>query len=77
VLREGFDEAAFEAHHLLPLALLAEGRKTKLEDVALLCANCHRLIHRAIATEGRWLTLDEARAVLACVPESGVDSSVS
>lgn len=59
-----FSEAAFEAHHLMPLALLVENRKTRLEDVALLCANCHRLIHRAIASEKRWLSLEEARNLL-------------
>jgi 5-methylcytosine-specific restriction enzyme A len=59
-----FKDAAFEAHHLVPLALLIEGRKTKLGDVALLCANCHRLIHRAISLQKRWLTLEDARQVL-------------
>jgi 5-methylcytosine-specific restriction enzyme A len=70
---EAFCEAAFEAHHLLPLALLVEGRKTKLEDVALLCANCHRLIHRAISLEKRWLSLAAARTILR-FPSNGTDS---
>lgn len=62
--RQSFREAAFEVHHLQPLARLVEERKTKLEDVALLCANCHRLIHRAISIEKRWLTISEARQSL-------------
>ena len=34
-----------ECHHVLPLA--ASGpRRTRLEDLALLCANCHRAAHR-------------------------------
>jgi len=41
-----------EAHHTKPLESLLEGSKTKLEDLALLCANCHRMIH---ATRP-WLT---------------------
>ena len=61
---ESFQEAAFEAHHLIPLAQLVEGSKTKLKDMALLCANCHRLIHRAIAIEKRWLGLEEAREAI-------------
>ena len=34
-----------EAHHKLPVASLVEGTKTKLTDLAALCANCHRVIH--------------------------------
>lgn len=37
--------AAFEAHHVVPIAVVGEGA-TKLSDVALLCATCHRLLHR-------------------------------
>ncbi|GAA4353093.1 HNH endonuclease [Microbacterium rhizosphaerae] len=35
-----------EVHHTLPLHVSGEV-KTKLEDLALLCANCHRMAHRA------------------------------
>jgi 5-methylcytosine-specific restriction protein A len=56
----GLEDAMFEAHHVLPLASSLE-RKTKLADMALLCANCHRMIHRAISIEKRWLTVSEAR----------------
>ncbi|RVC76860.1 HNH endonuclease, partial [Mesorhizobium sp. M2A.F.Ca.ET.046.02.1.1] len=38
-------DAAFEAHHVVPLAE-AGVRVTRLADMALLCACCHRLIHR-------------------------------
>lgn len=58
-----FDEAGFEAHHLKPLAFIGE-TQTKLSDLALLCATCHRLAHRAIALEKRWLTLAELKQVL-------------
>ena len=34
-----------EAHHKVPIAELVEGAKTKLSDLAALCANCHRMIH--------------------------------
>jgi len=57
-----FEDAIFEVHHVVPLSR-SEVRITKLEDVVLLCANCHRLLHRAIAVKKRWLTIDEARKV--------------
>ena len=58
-----FEDAPFEAHHLLPMSMAME-RKIQLKDMALLCANCHRLLHRAIVLNGRWLTIDEARRMV-------------
>ena len=49
------NEALFEVHHIIPLAEAPIG-VTKLSHVALLCANCHRAIHRAISSEKRWIT---------------------
>jgi 5-methylcytosine-specific restriction protein A len=63
----------FEAHHLVPLALLVKGRKAKLGDVALLCANCHRLIHLVIAREKRRLSLEDAHAP--CQSQHGQDAA--
>jgi 5-methylcytosine-specific restriction enzyme A len=66
----GFDFAAaygrrgegfIECHHTVPLHELAPGSRTKLTDLALLCANCHRIVHR----KAPWLTMDELRAALA------------
>ncbi|WP_445515392.1 HNH endonuclease [Streptomyces sp. NEAU-174] len=34
-----------ECHHVVPLHEAGEGT-TKLSDLALICANCHRMIHR-------------------------------
>ncbi len=51
----GFDFADFygalgegycEVHHKIPLAMLDGKRVTKLDDLAILCSNCHRIIHR-------------------------------
>ncbi|WP_201770552.1 HNH endonuclease [Sorangium cellulosum] len=53
-------EAVYEAHHLVPLSAGQE-RTTRLEDMALLCANCHTMIHRAIAQAKRWLSIHEAK----------------
>jgi 5-methylcytosine-specific restriction protein A len=62
----GFDFAArygtrgagfIECHHLTPLATLAAGSRTRLDDLALVCFNCHRMIHRS----SPWLTIEELR----------------
>jgi hypothetical protein len=34
-----------EVHHRKPLADLEEPVETKLEDLAIMCSNCHRVIH--------------------------------
>lgn len=57
------EESLFEAHHVVPLAE-AEVRPTRLSDMALLCACCHRAIHRLIALEARWVGISEARTLL-------------
>lgn len=62
-LEISLQEAIFEAHHLVPLAEAGE-RKTKLVDLALLCACCHRLIHRAMVSKATWIGLVEARALI-------------
>jgi 5-methylcytosine-specific restriction protein A len=49
-----------EVHHTVPLHALAPGAKTRLSDLALLCANCHRVVHA-----GRhWLTIEELRSLI-------------
>jgi predicted HNH restriction endonuclease len=35
-----------EAHHKIPVSQLGNSGKTKIEDIALLCSNCHKMIHR-------------------------------
>ncbi len=36
-----------EAHHKKPLSQLKGQEKTKVSDLALVCSNCHRMLHRA------------------------------
>lgn len=65
-LPAAIQEALFEIHHVIPLAE-AEGQKiTKLGDLALLCACCHRALHKIISQNGRWIDLEEGRSLLAC-----------
>ncbi len=35
-----------ECHHIVPLELADSVIETKLSDLAILCSNCHRMIHR-------------------------------
>jgi hypothetical protein len=42
-LGEGF----IEAHHRTPVHKLDGVRKTKASELALVCSNCHRMLHRA------------------------------
>jgi putative restriction endonuclease len=35
-----------EAHHRVPLSKLTSTTKSRVEDLALVCANCHRMLHR-------------------------------
>ena len=42
-----------DVHHTKPVHTLPEGHKTKIEDLALLCANCHRVVHSSRS----WLTV--------------------
>ena len=52
-------EGFIECHHTKPVATLSEGHKTHINDLALVCANCHRMIHR----KKLWLTVEEMRAI--------------
>lgn len=40
-----YGEDYCEVHHLAPLAQLVDGTETTLDDLAIVCANCHRIIH--------------------------------
>ena len=53
-----------EVHHTKPVHMMKPGSKTKLSDLALLCANCHRVAHSRRVP----LTLDQIRDSM---PSSG------
>jgi 5-methylcytosine-specific restriction protein A len=50
-----------ECHHIKPVASLVPGDKTHIDDLALVCANCHRMIHR----RKPWLSIAELKACIA------------
>jgi len=41
-----------EAHHLVPLRQLRDQIRTNIEDLATVCANCHRMLHRMAGKRG-------------------------
>lgn len=53
-----------EVHHVLPLHVSGE-TTTRLDDLELLCSNCHRILHR-----GAWLTPRELRTLYGYKPDS-------
>ena len=50
-----------EVHHLLPLADIEDSTQTRIEDLAILCANCHRVAH----LRNPPYTLTEVKSMLA------------
>ena len=52
-------EGFIECHHTKPVSESTGGR-TSLADLALVCSNCHRMIH----ARRPWLTIDQLRALL-------------
>jgi 5-methylcytosine-specific restriction protein A len=49
-----------EAHHTKPVHTLTEDDKTKLSDLALLCSNCHRIVH----SKRPWLSIEDLKTIL-------------
>lgn len=49
-----------ECHHKKPLSDLKPGTETKLSDLALLCSNCHRMIH----LKQPWLEIAELKKLV-------------
>ena len=47
----------FEVHHIVPLASREGIVRTTVDDLALLCANCHRLVHGTTEAEGNLANL--------------------
>lgn len=48
-----------ECHHKAPLSLRDKNEETSLHDLAIVCANCHRMLHR----KRPWLSLDELKKI--------------
>ena len=53
-------EGFIECHHIKPLSESDEGNETKINDLALLCANCHRMVH----VRKPWLSIEELKSLI-------------
>lgn len=60
-IEAGLSDCMFEAHHIKPLSSREIASPTKVTDLSLLCASCHRLIHRLISKRQTWVPIEEAR----------------
>lgn len=49
-----------EVHHLKAVSEMGAGKTTNFDDLALVCSNCHRMIHRQMP----YLTIDELKRIL-------------
>ena len=58
----GWGEGYIEAHHRVPLSELTTETENKPEDLAPVCANCHRMLHWK---DGK--SIDELRGIVAQV----------
>ena len=65
----GFDFAArygelgegyIECHHIKPISTYTEEDATTVDDLVLVCSNCHRILHR----KRPWLGKDELKDIL-------------
>lgn len=54
-------EDYMEAHHTLPLSDIKEEQiETRIEDIVLLCCNCHKMVHR----RRPWLSVEKIKSLL-------------
>lgn len=49
-----------EAHHTIPVSELEENHVTRIEEIALVCCNCHQMLHR----RRPWLNINELKKIL-------------
>jgi len=49
-----------ECHHTKPVSEIGEKGKTNIDDLALLCSNCHRMIHR----RRPWISVSDLKKLI-------------
>lgn len=60
-----------ECHHRLPLSQIGPGSLTRLDDLAIVCANCHRMLHAGKQVR----SIEELAAMVKCRKRSGHKSA--
>jgi hypothetical protein len=48
-----------EGHHKKLISEMGEGEKTRIEDIAMVCSNCHRMLHRSPV-----ISVDELKKII-------------
>jgi 5-methylcytosine-specific restriction protein A len=49
-----------EGHHTIPVSEMSHEHKTKVEDIALLCSNCHSMVHK----RRPWLRMEDLKKII-------------
>ena len=49
-----------EAHHIKPVSQMTENGKTSIDDIVMVCSNCHSMIHR----KKPWLTVNNIKQII-------------
>lgn len=49
-----------EGHHTIPVSELKDEQVTRVEDIAMVCSNCHRMLHR----KRPWLNKEELKQLI-------------
>lgn len=49
-----------EAHHITPVSEMLPSQKTKISDIAMVCSNCHKILHRSRP----WLTISQLKNLI-------------
>jgi hypothetical protein len=49
-----------EAHHTVPVSEMKEGHLTTIDEIAFVCSNCHRMLHR----RRPWLNIDNIKKII-------------
>ncbi|MBD2318528.1 DUF4357 domain-containing protein [Phormidium tenue] len=55
-----YGEDFIEAHHTKPLSEITGETETKVEDLAIVCSNCHRMLHR----RKPWRSISDLKSIL-------------
>ena len=54
-----FSVGFIECHHIIPISTPGRSKETSLDDLALVCANCHRMLHTKF--DGEYLAIDQLK----------------
>ena len=53
-------EDFIEGHHIKPISEMTEDEKTNIDDIVMLCSNCHSMIHR----KKPWLKKEDLKKLI-------------